>query len=204
MDKDQYLKNQGVPSRYIKKTDARAYSQPFHPIVDQLKSGEKSGLFLYGDVGTGKTQFVVDLISKLSEENKIDATNVEFKDGRVVQVVNQIYDRRFFKFISAPRLMVDIRSLFSKNQALSEYLDDLKRYKYLVIDDLGVEKSTDWVIETLYIIINDRYEENLGTIITSNKDLHEISISLGDRVASRLAELCIILELTGRDKRIKD
>ena len=74
----------------------------------------------------------------------------------------------------------------------------------LVIDDFGVQRDSPWEQETLYNLIDARYEAEKFTIITSNnnpeKSLKELSEG---RILSRIREMCRILELSGEDYREK-
>jgi DNA replication protein DnaC len=60
----------------------------------------------------------------------------------------------------------------------------------LHLDDLGVEKQTEWVLEQLYALINERYERQRSLIVTSNLEDDELEKQLGTRVVSRLVEIC--------------
>jgi DNA replication protein DnaC len=62
----------------------------------------------------------------------------------------------------------------------------------LCLDDLGAEKTTEYAITTLYLIIDRRIRNEMQTIITTNLSLDEIEATLGARIASRLAEMKII------------
>lgn len=71
----------------------------------------------------------------------------------------------------------------------------------LILDDLGAAKGSEWIEEINYRLINHRYEYMLPTLITSNVPVHELAQVLGDRVASRLAEMTTRAVLTGTDRR---
>jgi DNA replication protein DnaC len=81
----------------------------------------------------------------------------------------------------------------------------------LVLDDLGVEKTSEWVHETLGLVINTRYNTKRATIITSNlvdavdpndKDfINSFMMQLGQRTRSRLLEMCEWVEVQGADIR---
>jgi len=72
----------------------------------------------------------------------------------------------------------------------------------LFIDDFGTEKGSEWVLETLYSIIDKKYEDVIPMIITSNLDLNALGVKMGDRIASRIAEMCDVVEMTGLDRRL--
>lgn len=71
----------------------------------------------------------------------------------------------------------------------------------LLIDDLGAAKSSEFVEDINFRLINHRYEHHLPTLLTSNVTPKELSSRLGDRVASRLVEMCQQVVITGRDRR---
>lgn len=71
----------------------------------------------------------------------------------------------------------------------------------LVIDDLGASKWTEWVEEITYRLINHRYEECLPSVFTSNLPPTKLRDALGERVASRLTEMCDRIVLKGDDRR---
>ena len=70
-------------------------------------------------------------------------------------------------------------------------------------DDVGAERSNDWVLEELYSIVNGRYEEQRSIVITTNIDDRD---ALGEQVTartvSRLIEMCEELPVLGRDRRM--
>jgi DNA replication protein DnaC len=72
----------------------------------------------------------------------------------------------------------------------------------LILDDLGTEKVSDWVLQSMYQIINARYVQMRQTVITSNHSLEELRSRIGDRIPSRIAEMCEVFELRGKDRRV--
>lgn len=82
--------------------------------------------------------------------------------------------------------------------------EEFERYAragLLVIDDLGAAKTSDWVEEINYRLINYRYEHNRPTLITSNVPARDLAEALGDRVTSRLIEMADRVVLDGKDRR---
>lgn len=71
----------------------------------------------------------------------------------------------------------------------------------LLLDDLGAAKSSEWVEETTYRLLNHRYEAMLPSIFTTNLPMAKLREGLGDRLASRLVEICTRVVLTGEDRR---
>ncbi|MEV8610213.1 ATP-binding protein [Amycolatopsis sp. NPDC051373] len=75
------------------------------------------------------------------------------------------------------------------------------RSKVLVVDDLGAAKNSEWIEEVNYRLINYRYDHELPTLFTSNVPPKDLTVALGDRVASRLIEMCERVSLKGDDRR---
>ncbi|HEX5954495.1 MAG TPA: ATP-binding protein [Solirubrobacterales bacterium] len=147
-------------------------------VEDRLDSGR--GLWLMGDVGTGKTTLAM-LVSKTAAEA-----------GRTVAIY------------SLPRLLARIRRTYDGEPGEDSYLeffDRLTSVDLLHIDDLGAEKRSDWVLEQLYAIVDERYQSQRSMVVTSNLDPDQLKEQIGSRVVSRLAEICRELPLWGEDRR---
>ena len=107
-------------------------------------------------------------------------------------------------FISVPELLLEIRDTFQSNEISEKaVIDKYSWVDVLILDDLGVEKTSDWVLQTLYTIMDRRYREELRTIITSNLDIEEIREKFDDRIASRIVGMCRICTLKGKDRRVR-
>jgi len=70
------------------------------------------------------------------------------------------------------------------------------------VDDVGAERTTDWVLEELYSIVNARYEDQRSMVITTNLDREALCDQITERTVSRLAEMCDPLPLQGHDRRM--
>ena len=141
-------------------------------------------MVLTGVPGTGKTHLAVAILRELVEgkkiKNEMDAC-----------------------FIPVPELLAEIRA--SYRDGGPDERDIIGRYSrlpFLVLDDLGAEKTTEWSITTLYLIIDRRYRNMRPTIITTNLSLEQIAAALSERISSRLASGKVLL-LTGQDYRMK-
>jgi DNA replication protein DnaC len=139
------------------------------------------GLWLYGSVGTGKTTLAM-LVSKAAVEA-----------GNTVAIY------------SLPRLLSRIRRTYDAEageQSYLEFFERLTEVDLLHIDDLGVEKRSDWVLEQLYAIVNERYETQRSVVVTTNLSQEELEQQIGSRTVSRLVEICNDpLPLFGNDMR---
>lgn len=80
-------------------------------------------------------------------------------------------------------------------------MDRFRSVDLLLVDDLAAAKSSEWVEEVTYRLVNGRYEDMRPSIFTSNLALAELKEAIGDRVASRLAETCVRVVLDGPDRR---
>lgn len=186
-----YLVSKGVPRMFIKKTEVKEYPLSFKEVLGKTK--EKS-LFLYGNVGTGKTQLMVDVMAQIAEDSREKVTI----QGHEVER----YSPKLFRFYNMPELLIKMRSTFSNNESLEDFYLETDEYEYLCIDDFGVQKASAWVDETLYVLVNRRYANMQKMIITSNKNIGEIAKELDDRIASRLLEMCEFVKFEGKDRRM--
>jgi len=166
-------------------------------VSDSLKKATESmfktrkGLYLWGASGCGKSHAAY-AIARYIDEVK-DAQVMVFKSADILEMMKQDMDIKN----SDKETNGDL--YFGE----SNFLKGIKDYKgILVIDDLGVTKETEWEIQTFYQIIDRKYEDMIPTIITSNLGLDEISKKMGDRIASRIAGMCQVFEMTGKDKRV--
>lgn len=104
-------------------------------------------------------------------------------------------------FLSVAALMMGLNELAMKGEGkLNELNNYIWNYDYLILDDLGAEKLTDASRQNLYYLIDERYKNMKAIIITSNYTIEQIN-DIEPRIASRLAEMGVILKLNGDDYR---
>jgi len=77
----------------------------------------------------------------------------------------------------------------------------VSRVPLLILDDLGAAKASEWVEEITYRLVNRRYNHMLPTLITSNLAIRDLRAHVGDRVASRLAQMTTRVEFAPVDRR---
>ena len=145
------------------------------PVID-----ESQNCLFIGDKGLGKTYTMVAMAKALLAK------------GQTV------------RYITVPELLMELKSTFSQANASEQVV--LHKYSsvpYLFLDDIGVEKPTDYVLQALFIIIDRRYMDNLHLCISSNLSLQELSDRGDSRLVSRLVEMCDVFEFSGKDRRIK-
>jgi DNA replication protein DnaC len=141
--------------------------------------------FIFGKVNTGKTLRAIFMMLQEEKQNWLNA--------EMVFDIYQDSDARYV-FISAPELLNKIKQGF-EDKSDQAILDHYSSVYFLIIDELGVEKVSDWALQTLYLIINRRYENMKKTIITSNFTLEELAARLNDdRITSRIERMCKIEE----------
>jgi DNA replication protein DnaC len=141
---------------------------------EKLAAGR--GLWFMGSVGTGKTTLAM-LVSKITLE-----------EGHSVAIY------------SMPKLLARIRRTYEALPGEDSYLaffERLASVELLHLDDLGAEKQTDWVLEQLYALVNERYEAKRSIMFTTNVEsadfegrLKEVESQIGPRTFSRLVEMC--------------
>lgn len=77
----------------------------------------------------------------------------------------------------------------------------MKKVELLVIDDIGVESVSEWLAEQMFLVINQRYENRLPVIVTSNQSLEDLARTHRQQICSRLQEMCRVVQFNGADRR---
>ena len=154
----------------------------------------KEGLFLHGARGTGKTHLMAALTREIIfNAPPLQAHQEFYRDHEYTPV-----------FVSTPELLMRIRDCYNNDDVSEkELLSEYGNREILMLDDLGAEKPTEWVLQTLYLIIDRRYRNMKRTIISSNYTLDQIAKRLDDRISSRIAGMCQVIQIKGKDRRLK-
>jgi DNA replication protein DnaC len=158
-----------------------------------------NGLLLTGSIGVGKTHLAVGMLQALIADRGAKGLFFDYRD--LLKQVQNSYNRN-----------VDVTEL--------EILRPVFDAEVLVLDELGASKPTDWVWDTVAHILNTRYNDRRTTIITTNyanlaagngelsgprAAVREETLGdrIGERMRSRLQEMCVVVEMTGEDFRQK-
>jgi DNA replication protein DnaC len=144
------------------------------------------GLFLWGNPGTGKTLLASIILTELIIRHATE--------GKFISI-----SRNLFKTLQES--FHEGSETFGESGKIEKELADVD---ILVVDDFGIQKDTEWKQETLYDLVDARYEAEKFTIFTSNNNPHKAFKDLSQgRILSRIKEMCRIVELNGEDYRDK-
>jgi DNA replication protein DnaC len=157
------------------------------------------GLLLIGSIGVGKTHLAVSILQALIAERGAKCLFYDYRD--LLKDLQNSYDRK-----------VDLSE--------QEVLAPVFAADVLVLDEIGASKPTDWAGDTIAHIVNTRYNDRKSTIVTTNLANHPpgarldkdnwaapqestLGDRIGERMRSRLQEMCVVVEMHGEDFRQK-
>ncbi len=162
------------------------------------------GLLLTGSIGVGKTHLAVGILQALIAEKGVHGLFCDYRE--LLKNIQHSYNPQV-----ATTEMQILRPVFDA--------------EVLVLDELGAAKPTDWAWDTVALVLNSRYNDRKTTLITTNyPDLPPGGVSeangsragsaaaravreetlgdrIGERMRSRLAEMCVMIEMHGEDFR---
>lgn len=147
--------------------------------VENFKTFKSSGkgLLFYGNVGTGKTYTAACIANALLDQ------------GTAVLMTN------------FSRIINHIQNSF---EGRNEYLDGLNEYDLLILDDLAAERQTEFMLENIYNVIDNRYRANKPLIITTNLTIEQLknpATTATARIYDRILEKCFPVEVAGKSHR---
>lgn len=153
-------------------------------LIERSSRGESSrGFLLLGVPGTGKTLLSCIALNEIMMRCR--------KPGKFLDLSFNYFQK--------------LRSSFNGKSGVYgktwEIVDKLATVPFLVIDDFGIQRNTEWEVEMLYNLIDARYEEERVTMITTNKRLDDIRPLADGRIYSRFLEMCNIVQIQGSDYR---
>lgn len=178
----------GIPVRYRNRTldnwrtrtpALAQVAQAVQQWVAQLREGDLPALVLTGDVGLGKTHITAG-IAKHAIEQKLSV-----------------------KYVALPDLLSNLRASFDKESELrsEELMRPLQTADLLILDEIGVQRGTEWELDLLAQLVDQRYREDRALVISTNVAPNELPKFIGRRAADRLDEFGLTLVLTGESYR---
>lgn len=204
------MKRAGIPTRY-EHCSLDSYEASFpgadrslsaaHLMARRFVDGYPAttggrGLLLTGSIGVGKTHLAVGILQALIVEKAVHGLFCDYRE-----------------------LLKEIQNSYNPQVAATEMeiLQPVFDAEVLVLDELGAAKPTDWVWDTVALVLNTRYNDKRTTLITTNyADLppggtprmkgsgssdETLGDRIGERMRSRLAEMCVLIEMRGEDFR---
>jgi len=155
---------------------------------------DKTGLLFEGSIGIGKTHLAVATIKELMQRKGVPCLFYEYRE-----------------------LLKSIQNSYNNDVRTTELglLQPVFEAEILLLDELGATKPTDWVWDTVSFILNTRYNDNRTTLVTTNL-MNEPALGagtrsvmradtlgdrIGERMRSRLHEMCRIVRMEGEDYR---
>lgn len=189
----QRLADANIPKRYqhCTLTNFLAYNESLESAVRKAQAVAKDpigkGLLFEGQPGVGKTHLAVAVLKEIIETSHARGLFYDTRD--LLRLIRSTYDP-------------------SIRTTEIEVLRPVMYADVLVLDDLGAEKTSEWVEETMNLIVNTRYNERRLTIFTSNfEDIpdetepNSLLFRIGARMRSRLHEMCEFVVLDAADYR---
>lgn len=168
-----------VPVRFTDATMGAIGSPEIHAFVSGFP---ERGLYLYGDVGRGKTYASAAVVNYMIDNDLVHRVMWANTADYLIRM------KETFGGVSGSHLPV---------------LADFSGAQLTILDDLGVENPTEWAQEQITVLVNAIYESGACPIISSNLDLKELARRLGPRTASRVIEMCDPVHFDGPNLRIQ-
>lgn len=151
--------------------------------LPEIDFDQGEGAFIYGPLKSGKTITSCCILLDFLK-------HVYLNDGPK--------HPRSADFVVVPDLLYQIKRSYDKTTAWNEdaIINRYRELDLLVLDEIGLSnKPSEWLLDTLYLIINYRYEHLKPTVFTSNLNLSEMVEVLGDdRITSRIQRMCRIIQ----------
>jgi len=151
---------------------------------------DSRGLILVGSIGAGKTHLAVGALKAVIADRGAQGLFCDYRE--LLRLIQNSYNPQVFT-------------------TELEILNPVMNAEVLVLDDLGAIRPSEWVWDTVSLVLNSRYNNMRTTIITTNYPalppgaggLREETLGdrIGERMRSRLVEMCREVEMRGLDYR---
>ena len=179
------LKAAGIQERHLQDwTFASATDTPSVQMAKRYTENwkkvkaENLGLLLWGDVGTGKS-FLAACIANALLEKGVPVLMTNF--SKILNQMGAMYSDERYRYIAS-----------------------FNRFSLLIIDDLGIERNTEYALEQVYAVVDERYKAGLPLIITTNLTISQLRNPedvAHARIYSRILEMCTPVHVPGLDGR---
>lgn len=179
------LKAAGIQERHLQDwTFASATDTPSVQMAKRYTENwkkvkaENLGLLLWGDVGTGKS-FLAACIANALLEKGVPVLMTNF--SKILNQMGAMYSDERYRYIAS-----------------------FNRFSLLIIDDLGIERNTEYALEQVYAVVDERYKAGFPLIITTNLTISQLRNPedvAHARIYSRILEMCTPVHVPGLDRR---
>lgn len=182
------LEDSRVPKRFLDEsldtfshtnTKLRACLNDAKKYVENYSKENSQGLYIYGPTGVGKTHIAISILKALIEKGH---SGVFYNIVDLLDAIRATYDPQ-------------------SNTAPKGQIEERLQRQILVLDDFGVQKTSSWVADRLYALINRRYQDCKTLIITSNLEYDKLKMRVDPALSSRIISMCRVIEVRGADFR---
>ncbi len=138
------------------------------------------GFYFWGNIGAGKTHTAAAIANELMEK-------------KMVEVL----------FLNMPEAVTRVKKTFDSDLKTEDarLFERMKEVEMLVLDDLGVEKNSDWLTDQIYQVVDHRWKNKKPMIVTTNISIEDLGVIYKPQVASRICGCCKSIKFTNKDRR---
>lgn len=175
------FKNETLDTYNPYKGSLRALLKGIKEYVKNYSPSNPEGLYISGGTGSGKSHLATGILKALIEKG---------------------YSGVFYNVVD---LLDVIRDTFDPNNPAnpkSRLVHQLQR-QIVVLDDFGVQKTSSWVADRLYALINRRYQDRKTLIVTSEIPMPQLMLRVDRTLASRIIDMCKEIVITADDYRLR-
>ena len=176
-NRKEYLKELDVPTRFVDATlenylveneKQTQIVKDIHFFLESLSKKLNTGLIMIGKTGTGKTHLCYGIMKKFIKKYPMTGCPKMIKCAELI---------RLFK-----------ANWQTKQTTEQRIIDDFSNYKFLIINEIGIQFNSEMEKQYLTEIVDNRYERMYPTILVGNITMPEITISIGDRIIDRFRQ----------------